>query len=378
MLKPRALRTVARYVEHFERIDTTQGKERREVWIVFRDEGESLHHLLYTDDATTEDGPTTEGDDDGEEVTVSSTVDFGARAGEGAGADETADAPPLSVVMPSRFWHKIKADSVDGASEAIREILRQVLSSLAELHSIGVTHRDVKPENLIVSLRGVGSEGRVGTPLIRLADFGSADTTPIGLPPELWPSPLRRPSRAELTTDYESPEVIFAAQPDAETDRSAAYDIWSVGVMLVELVIGTSKVWGVSDRARSIIEALLPQEDAAVKEMAFTLRSMADLCVFVPELGDELPTADGAAGSAEQRKARRAAKRAGAKGQTADAACGDAEMASSLQQRDPHGVGLPSASGRDLLRRLLAWEPTERIMASEALEHPFLQPSEEH
>ena len=80
----------------------------------------------------------------------------------------------------------------------------------------------------------------------------------------------------------------------------------------------------------------------------------------------------------EQRKARRAAKRAGAKGQTADAACGDAEMASSLQQRDPHGVGLPSASGRDLLRRLLAWEPTERIMASEALEHPFLQPSEEH
>ena len=52
-------------------------------------------------------------------------------------------------------------------------------------------------------------------------------------------------------------------------------------------------------------------------------------------------------------------------------------MASSLQQRDPHGVGLPSASGRDLLRRLLAWEPTERIMASEALEHPFLQPSEE-
>ena len=84
MLKPRALRTVARYVEHFERIDTTQGKERREVWIVFRDEGESLHHLLYTDDATTEDGPTTEGDDDGE--AVSSTVNVGARAGEGAGA----------------------------------------------------------------------------------------------------------------------------------------------------------------------------------------------------------------------------------------------------------------------------------------------------
>ena len=203
MLKPRALRTVARYVEWFERMDESQGKERREVWIVFVDEGESLHHLLYSnDDSATEDGPTTEEDDDGEDFTVSSTVNFGAREGEGAGAEETADAPPLSVVMPSRFWHKIKADSVDGASEAIREILRQALSSLAELHSIGITHRDVKPENLIVSLRGVGSEGRVGTPLIRLADFGSADTTPIGLPPELWPPPLRRPSRAELTTDY--------------------------------------------------------------------------------------------------------------------------------------------------------------------------------
>ena len=68
LLKGRNLRSVARYMEWFERLDTSQtdpGGEggRREVWIVFADEGDSLHNLLYTDDAAA-DAAAAEGEDD--------------------------------------------------------------------------------------------------------------------------------------------------------------------------------------------------------------------------------------------------------------------------------------------------------------------------
>ena len=138
--------------------------------------------------------------------------------------------------------------------------------------------------------------------------------------------------------------------------------------------------------------------------MAMTLRSMADLCIYIPgrdvfhsaELyGSDIPVherdeprSDGE--SSEQRTARIAAERAQPRSpSSADSSrhdngggrskrdsahtmsCGDAEVEATLQQRDPQGVGLPSAVGRELLRRLLAWSPHDRITAHEALLHPY-------
>eukprot|EP00913_Durusdinium_trenchii_P031012 g29045.t1 len=51
--------------------------------------------------------------------------------------------------------------------------------------------------------------------------------------------------------------------------------------------------------------------------------------------------------------------------------CSDAEFAERLQVQDAAGVGLPNAAGRDLLRRLLSWDPNERIQAQDALKHPW-------
>ena len=170
---------------------------------------------------------------------------------------------------------------------------------------------------------------------------------------------------------------------------------------------GTSKVWGITDRARALIEALLPNEPQAVKQMAMTLRSMADLCIFVPgrdtfhsassareqdrgSHAKEEPLADGDGESSDQRTARVAAERAQvrhrarwqnerdtdpddseSRNDEQALLCGDAEVEAALQQRDPQGVGLPSAAGRQLLLRLLAWSPHDRITAQEALLHPY-------
>ena len=157
------------------------------MWIVFVDEGQSLHNLLYTDDVNAEAESQRQQEQSDQDPTV-----------------ETNGG--LSVVTPSRLWSAIKLDSIQGNGEAMREILRQALLALAEIHAEGVTHRDVKPENLIVGSED-GHDTTTGgsVPRIKLADFGSANTEVV--PVELWPPPFRRPSRAEETEDYSPPEV---------------------------------------------------------------------------------------------------------------------------------------------------------------------------
>lgn len=296
LLKPLALTSVARYVEWFERIDDSKkGEGRREVWIVFVDEGNSLHNLLYTDDAEA-DARDNDVDLHGQKISRSrSKLTSKGTLGdqrmaegkqdqsaertdrdeeEGTRPEGTPASDGVSVVAPSRLWHAIKADMVHADGEAMREVLRQVLVALAEVHQEGrVIHRDIKPENMIVALNvhhrhkqdhngeydgprdntnDAGQSGGAGTnrgstPLIRLADFGSAYSEEM--PKELWPPPHRRPSRAEETTDYSPPEVLFhpligTLEKDNDGDgehnvrRGVPYDIWSVGVTWLELITG--------------------------------------------------------------------------------------------------------------------------------------------
>ena len=105
----------------------------------------------------------------------------------------------------------------------------QASEALAEAHALGIVHRDLKPSNLFLAAR------MDGTPRILVLDFGIAKTTPAfegrgGLDGE--PS-LTATSAVIGSPLYMSPEQLHSAK-----DVDARSDLWSLGVVLHELLTG--------------------------------------------------------------------------------------------------------------------------------------------
>jgi serine/threonine-protein kinase len=101
------------------------------------------------------------------------------------------------------------------------ELTLQACEALAEAHSLGIVHRDVKPTNLFVTWRPDGSA------LIKVLDFGISKA--------LTGNAMRLTQTQSLlgTPAYMSPEQMRSARMvDARTD------IWSLGTVLYEMLEG--------------------------------------------------------------------------------------------------------------------------------------------
>jgi glycogen synthase kinase 3 beta len=110
----------------------------------------------------------------------------------------------------------------------------QMLRALAHIHSLGVCHRDIKPQNLLVNTE---------THALKLCDFGSAKVLVKGEPNISY----------ICSRYYRAPELIFGA-----TDYTSAIDVWSVGCVLAELMLGAPLFPGESgvDQLVEIIKVL--------------------------------------------------------------------------------------------------------------------------
>ncbi|HEX2687027.1 MAG TPA: protein kinase [Kofleriaceae bacterium] len=101
------------------------------------------------------------------------------------------------------------------------ELTLQACEALAEAHSIGIVHRDVKPTNLFVTWRPDGSA------LIKVLDFG------ISKSPITNAMQLTQTQSLLGTPAYMSPEQMRSAHK-----VDARSDIWSLGTVLYELLEG--------------------------------------------------------------------------------------------------------------------------------------------
>ena len=123
----------------------------------------------------------------------------------------------------------------------------QVAAALTAAHALGVIHRDIKPENTMIRPDG----------FIKVLDFGLAKLLASS------PSDVAVATRTMVHTDagivlgtvvYMSPEQVRGREVDPRTD------IWSLGVMLYEMVAGRCPFAGES--RSDVIAAILDREPA--------------------------------------------------------------------------------------------------------------------
>jgi serine/threonine protein kinase/tetratricopeptide (TPR) repeat protein len=139
------------------------------------------------------------------------------------------------------------------------DIGSQVASALAAAHKAGVIHRDIKPENLML---------RHDDSIVKVLDFGLAKASekPWG---QLSGDELEAATRAIVNTSpgvvmgtagYMSPEQARGLRLDERTD------IWSLGVVLYEMVAGRLPFEG--QTASDVISMILHKEPPALTRLS--------------------------------------------------------------------------------------------------------------
>ena len=145
------------------------------------------------------------------------------------------------------------------------EIAVQVASALTAAHEAGVVHRDIKPENIMLRPDGY----------VKVLDFGIAKLTEEGPAREhhelATTSGLQtRPGLVLGTGRYMSPEQARGQKVDARSD------IWSLGVVLYEMVVGIPPFLGEtpSDCIASILTKELPPLSGVLPDVPLKLEEI--------------------------------------------------------------------------------------------------------
>ena len=115
----------------------------------------------------------------------------------------------------------------------------QVCTTVQHAHTKGIIHRDLKPSNVLVSTVD-------GAPFAKIIDFGIAKATSGRL--------TDRTLLTELNQVLGTPLYMSPEQAEGSSDIDTRTDIYSLGVMLYELLTGTTPVESASLRSAVFAE----------------------------------------------------------------------------------------------------------------------------
>jgi eukaryotic-like serine/threonine-protein kinase len=130
----------------------------------------------------------------------------------------------------------------------------QIASALDKAHRNGVTHRDLKPGNIILTKSGA-----------KLLDFGLAKAEPAASAGKTLtdatprPLPMTKLGAVIGTVPYMSPEQLDGQEVDARSD------IFSLGAVLYEMVTGNRAFQGQSEF--SVASAILHKDPAPISAL---------------------------------------------------------------------------------------------------------------
>ena len=245
------------------------------------------------------------------------------------------EAPKLTLVFEYCEWDLKKYMDGKGqplSLDEIKHFLRQLLEGIAYLHQRSVVHRDLKPQNLLIC--DLNNEEkhvpptdeqlksrRPGDLALKLADFGLARIEGI---------PVKKYSHEAVTLWYRSPDVIMGS-----TNYGLPVDMWSVGCIFAEMASGVPLF-----NARTDQDQLLRMFKILGSPTRETWPSMSTYPMARTMFQDK-PGMDAQYPPALEEYAR------------------------------THNVDRIGPEGLDLLQRFLKYEPSQRITAMEALNHPF-------
>ncbi|XP_014277984.1 protein kinase shaggy isoform X7 [Halyomorpha halys] len=149
---------------------------------------------------------------------------------------------PETVYKVARHYSKSKQTI---PISFIKLYMYQVMRSLGYIHSLGICHRDIKPQNLLLHPE---------SGVLKLCDFGSAKHLVKGEPNVSY----------ICSRYYRAPELIFGA-----IDYTTKIDVWSAGCVLAELLLGQPIFPGDSgvDQLVEIIKVLGTPTREQIREM---------------------------------------------------------------------------------------------------------------
>ena len=126
-------------------------------------------------------------------------------------------------LMEGDLGEIVRNQTVPFTEAQVKCLMFQILQGLKYLHDKGIMHRDLKPDNLLISPEG----------LLKFTDFGLS---------RYFGTPERKLTTGIVTRYYRAPEILYGAQY-----YGPSIDMWSAGCILAELLLRSPIFPGTTD-----------------------------------------------------------------------------------------------------------------------------------